>query len=499
MTTPKTLWVRFTGFLGGLQRTLLVFVALPLIVVAALSIRIGFEQANRFQEDLLKGDLELLARAIQIPVADALAVGNIEALEKALASVFTIGKVYGASVFDVDGRRVAAAGTTGGDLTHSPIPQKLAASGEKREEYGEIEGRQVFSHFLPLFDESGQTKGFIQITRRHDDFTSALSHLTWLAWGLWFLLAVTITSTVLIGHYRGIGRHVGDLLDDMARVEQGSLSHRIRTEGPSEVAAVARGLNSMLDGIQRSDETLRQQREEEQRLLLQLKDSEKMAAIGRVTRGFAHELGAPLSVIDGRARRLERYHADSPDSLRELTDIRRQIQHLAATVRNLLEYSRPAAARIDQAAMEPLLQNVVSIITAEHEDGGASVTLQVEEPLPSVTGSEDRLQLALLNVVRNAVQAARSRVEISATALERMVVITVVDDGPGLPDVDPAQLLEPFFTTKPSGGGTGLGLAITRSILGEYGGQLLLGNRPEGGCEVTLQLPLATALGGGEA
>ncbi|QIB65682.1 histidine kinase dimerization/phospho-acceptor domain-containing protein [Kineobactrum salinum] len=369
MTTQTSLLARFTGFLGGLQRTLLLFVALPLIVVAALSIRIGFEQANRFQENLLKGDLELIARAIQIPVADALAAGNTETLEKALASVFTIGKVYSASVFDVDGRRVAAAGTAGGDLTHSTIPQQLAASGEMREEYGEVEGRQVFSHFLPLFDETGQTKGFIQITRRHDDFTDALSHLTWLAWGLWFLLAVAITSTVLIGHYRGIGRHVGGLLEDMAKVEQGSLDHRIRTDGPSEVAAMARGLNSMLDGIQRSDEALRHQREEEQRLLLQLKDSEKMAAIGRVTRGFAHELGAPLSVIDGRARRLEKYHGSSPDSLRELSDIRRQIQHLAATVRNLLEYSRPAAERIDQVPVEPLLQSMAGIIAAEHEEG----------------------------------------------------------------------------------------------------------------------------------
>src|SRR5690606_11310618 len=112
-------------------------------------------------------------------------------------------------------------------------------------------GRRVFSHFLPLFDTAGQTKGFIQITRRHDDFTSALSHLTWLAWGLWAMLAVTIVGTVLLGHYGGIGRHVERLLADMNTVGRGTLDRRVRSEGPREVSTIAAGLNNMLERIQR--------------------------------------------------------------------------------------------------------------------------------------------------------------------------------------------------------------------------------------------------------
>nr|WP_232059336.1 ATP-binding protein [Kineobactrum salinum] len=91
-------------------------------------------------------------------------------------------------------------------------------------------------------------------------------------------------------------------------------------------------------------------------------------------------------------------------------------------------------------------------------------------------------------------QAARSRVEVCAEPRQQDVTITIIDDGPGLPDVDLAQLLEPFFTTKTSGEGTGLGLAITRSILGEYGGKMQLGNRPGGGCEVILHLPRADTM-----
>lgn len=481
---------------SGLQLSLLAFVALPLVVVAALAIRVGFEQANRFQETLLKSDLELIARAIQAPVGEALASNDSEGLETALLSVFAIGRVYGASVFDVSGQRVAAAGVTERDLTHSAIPGKLLATGEKREEYREVGGRRVFSHFLPLFDTAGQTKGFIQITRRHDDFTSALSHLTWLAWALWGMLAVTIIGTVLLGHYGGIGRHVGRLLADMNAVGRGTLDHRVRSEGPREVNTIANGLNSMLDRIQRFEEEISQRREEEQRLLLQLKDSEKMAAIGRITRGFAHELGAPLSVISGRARRLEKHYGDNPGSRKELEDIRGQVQHLADTVRNLLEYSRPDDKSPAAVAVAPVLAQVETVMRSEINTDGPRLSVNIEPDLPPVVGDPQRLQLAILNIVRNAIQAAASSVDVHAAASEAGVRICVTDDGPGLPRVDHSQLLEPFFTTKTSGEGTGLGLSVSRSILAEYGGDLLLGDAASGGGQVTLSLRAAQEVSG---
>lgn len=476
---------------SGLQLSLLVFVALPLVVVAALAIRVGFEQANRFQETLLKSDLELIARAIQAPVGDALASNDSEGLETALRSVFAIGRVYGASVFNVSGQRVAAAGVTEHDLTRSAIPGKLLETGEKREEYREVGGRRVFSHFLPLFDTAGQTKGFIQITRRHDDFTSALSHLTWLAWGLWGMLAVTIIGTVLLGHHGGIGRHVGRLLADMDSVGRGTLDHRVRSVGPREVTTIAKGLNSMLDRVQRFEEEIGQRREEEQRLLLQLKDSEKMAAIGRITRGFAHELGAPLSVISGRARRLEKHYGDNPDSRKELEDIRGQVQHLADTVRNLLEYSRPDGKSPVAVALAPLLAQVETVMCSEINLDGPRLSVNIDPDLPRVVGEPHRLQLAILNIVRNATQAAATSVEVHAAGNDTGVRICVTDDGPGLPRVERSQLLEPFFTTKTSGEGTGLGLSVSRSILTEYGGDLLLGDAASGGCQVTLLLRAA--------
>lgn len=487
---------RLTHTLGGLPRTLLLFVAMPLVILAALSIRVGFEQANRFQEVVLKTDLELIARAVRIPVGEALTQGDIAAVETALQSVFTIDQVYGASVFDIEGNRVASGGFAETDLTHSSIPRLIETTGEKQEGYRKVYGRTVFSHFLPVFDSYGRGTGFIQITRRHHDFTDALQHLTYVSWGLWGALTVTIIGTVLIGYYSGVGRHVQKLLAAMSQVEGGSLDHRINPEGPREVAALARGFNRMLDGIQQSEEELEQRRTEERRLMLQLIDNEKMAAIGRITRGFAHELGAPLSVIDGRARRMERRQADDSGNLAELKGIRHQVTHLTNTVRGLLEYSRSSTQEKTPVALGALLQEACDIVTAEQDEPGPAIALTTGSSLPLVDGHPDRLLLACLNVLRNAMQAARSRVRVTAEAVDGEIRITVEDDGPGLPQgVDHRRLTEPFFTTRASGEGTGLGLSITQSIASDHGGHLTLANQADGGCRAVLTLPCSPAAG----
>src|SRR5690625_7630598 len=120
---------------GGLQRALLGFVALPLIVVAALGIRFGFDQVNRYQEELLKNDLELVAQVIRIPIGEALSKGDIEAVRVALESVFTIDRIYGAAVYDVNGDRVASGGIADDALSPITIPDHALLCHYKQDDY----------------------------------------------------------------------------------------------------------------------------------------------------------------------------------------------------------------------------------------------------------------------------------------------------------------------------------------------------------------------------
>jgi signal transduction histidine kinase len=473
----------------GLQNTLLLFVVLPLMLLTALGIRVGLTQANLYQEQRLKNDLELIGRAISIPVGGALTQGDQRAIELALGSVFVLGEVYGASVFDVNGVRIASAGITESDLSRTTIPGRIVTTGESQEAFSQVAGRELFSHFLPLFDSAGQIQGLIQITRLASDFNQALEQFTLIAWIIWGLLSLTILTAVLLGHYGAIGRYVDNLLAHMRRVAEGDHSHRVALDGPQEVALLADGLNHMLDSIEEANREVESHRQAETRLLERLKDNEKMAAIGSMARGIAHELGAPLSVIDGRARRLERSASDDPQQLRQLREIRAQVARLTRTVRQLLDYCRPAAPQRRQLQPAPLVQAAVDAMAPEAEALGRRLVAHIEPGLSPVNGDAGRLELALLNLLRNALQASTGKVQVSLAEAAGELVIGIADDGEGLPDHSVERLLEPFFSTKSPGEGTGLGLAIVQAVCEEHGGTLDLVNRPEGGCQVTLRLP----------
>ncbi|CUS47860.1 MAG: two component signal transduction system histidine kinase [Idiomarinaceae bacterium HL-53] len=489
MTSTQPHWWQ----LSGIQKVLLFYVLMPLIVIAGLGLGIGLERLSSQESDRLKDDLELIGRAIRLPIGEALSNRDEEAVSRTLQSVFTIGRVYGASVFDANGNLVASAGLAETDLTRSEVAREVVLTGEQQDQYREVLGTELYSYFIPVTDASGIPNGFIQINRRARDFDRSFERLSQNAWLIWGGISFLMIGVVVFGHYRGLGRFVSDLRDVMTRVEYGSRKVRASTDGPEEIAAIARGLNRMLDSIDRKDQELLARQEHEHELSEQLQSREKMAAIGRVASGIAHELGAPLTVIDGRARRLEKsLSATETDSLRQLGAIRGQVGRLTRIVRQLLNYTREEAQEsLEQSVqLEKLLHEAVESV--RHEITHPAVHFDIHVTVTCLlAGRENRLELAFVNVLRNAAQAAKAQVSIEAVEEADECVIRVQDDGPGISDeLEPEKLLEPFVTTKSTGEGTGLGLAITHQVITEHGGSLSLRNLPMSGCEVEIRLPL---------
>src|SRR5690606_18797636 len=140
----------------------------------------------------------------------------------------------------------------------------------------------------------------LQISRRQSDFRAALRELERTAWTAWVVLAMMMTAVVIIGHYRGVGRHVNRILAAMRRIERGEPASPVDQGGPRELTAIGAGFNRMLAGMAQAQAQLEEHRLSEAALNEQLRHQEKMAAIGRIASGVAHELGAPMSVILGR-------------------------------------------------------------------------------------------------------------------------------------------------------------------------------------------------------
>ena len=224
----------------------------------------------------------------------------------------------------------------------------------------------------------------------------------------------------------------------------------------------------------------------------------RMAALGTLAIGVAHEIATPLGVIAGRAEQLVP-RADDDRTRRGLAAILEQVKRIDEVIRGLLGLARGDAPAGDQ--VEPVLAVEAAVALVEHRFKKAGVPLrrEVAPGLPAINGDARLIEHALCNLLLNACDACRGGGEVVVRASVRhdppkqQIVFTVADTGAGISQADLSRVVEPLFTTKPVGEGTGLGLAIAREIVSSHRGELALAPGPAGGTVVTVWLPAAAA------
>lgn len=477
------------NFLGNLHVTLVLTIVLPLLLISGLGVYWGLKVIQSQDEARMQGDLALVAHATRYPLSRAIEAGDYVQVNDITTSIFSIGQVYGASVYDRRGDRVSQVGVVDVNIRESQGAADAVAQGDELGVFREIEGETVFSHFTPLFSADGRIIGLLQITRQRSDFDQRLASFQANAWWVWSVTAGAILLVAIAGHYGGIGRHVDRLLEAMEQVRQGGRQVRVPQQGPREIQHIASALNDMLLSVEQAEKEILTRQQREAQLNQRLQHQEKMAMIGRVAGGVAHELGAPLSVVEGRARILQRQRPGDSGT-RHIEDIRVQVQRMTRIIRQLLDCFRHGPQAMNEVlSASELVTHCMATSREELADSGAQLSVDNRAPGAQLRGDASRLDLALSNLLRNAAYAAKSQVLLTLQAGPQAVAITVEDDGPGIPRADRYQVLEPFFTTKAAGEGTGLGLAVVKSVMQEHQGQLLIGESRWGGCAVVLQWP----------
>ena len=291
-----------------------------------------------------------------------------------------------------------------------------------------------------------------------------------------WMLAILLGASLLamgVGLYirRSVARPVARLREGAERLAGGDLRTRIDIGSDDEFGALAARFNSMTESLQRNQETLVQ--------------AEKLAGVGRLAAGVAHELNNPLSVMLGYLT-LHRRRATGRLA-KDLQLVEQEALRCKEIVRDLLDLSRPEgvleSARVD---LRELCEEVVSGLRESGQLPTAEVSV---EGAGTAAGDRCRLRQVLVNLLKNAAEASgsggsvRVRVASSPTAVE----VAVSDSGPGVPPAARARIFEPFFTTKASG--TGLGLAVSRAIARAHGGDITLGQGEVGGALFALSVP----------
>jgi len=217
---------------------------------------------------------------------------------------------------------------------------------------------------------------------------------------------------------------------------------------------------------------------------------EKMAAFGLLAAGIAHEVGNPLAALSSLVQILKRRGPD-PYTAEKLDLAARQLHRIERTIRELVDFSRPASTVVAQVRIAEVVDEALGIAKYYQRTKQRSITTSVPAGLPTVLCVRDYLTQVVLNLVLNAIDATddQGRIQVDAHAELGWLVLSVDDDGRGISIADRCRLFQPFFTTKSHG--TGLGLFVSRRILEDFAGTLSFRSEPGAGSTFVVRLPLA--------
>jgi two-component system NtrC family sensor kinase len=370
------------------------------------------------------------------------------------------------------------------------------------------------SGYLPLTDSFGDRVGMLYVGFLEAPFTAAKrAALLWMLAA--FFAVVLLSAPVFLWMAGGIFAPLERMTQTMARVGRGDLSARIgRMRRRDEIAAVAGHLDDLLDQVQDRDRRLRawadelNTRVEERTAELreanakleetfrQLVMSEKLASIGEITAGVAHEINNPVAVIQGNLDLLREVLDERAKPVEtELNLIDAQVGRIQVIVGKLLKFAAPGEIEDYGGSVDLVPVVSDSLVLVEHVIGKAEVEVASSlDPVPPVRIDPGEMQQVVVNLIVNAVQAMGSggklRVELGEEIRDghRGSCLRIRDSGPGVPEDVLSAVFDPFFTTK-RGEGTGLGLSISQTLIQRAGGIISVRNHETGGAEFTVWLP----------
>jgi signal transduction histidine kinase len=324
-----------------------------------------------------------------------------------------------------------------------------------------------------------------------------------------FALALLVFAYIALT--RAIVRPIEQLARSADRVASGARDLDVPSFGAREVAELGASVRAMASRLLAEEKKLRRKVDELTTATTrlgetreQLAGSERMASVGRLAAGVAHEIGNPIAAIMGMHDLLE--DADTSEETRAdfLRRMRKETERIHVVVRDLLDFARPEHApqsspslRTAVASVSEVIDDAVNLVRPQKEFKSIDTRLEVDRDL-SVSLSPQRLTQVLLNLLLNAGSALQASsgartVIVRAKRHDSQVRIEVEDNGPGVPEGLASRIFDPFVTTKDVGAGTGLGLAVCRGIVEGAKGRIFVDPSYEGGARFVVELPSASS------
>jgi two-component system, NtrC family, sensor kinase len=317
------------------------------------------------------------------------------------------------------------------------------------------------------------------------------------------LLVVAGLCGSLLGLF-WVARPVQKLVEKATRIGRGDFEGPLVLDTKDEFALLAETLNEASRELSASRAQLSSEMQARLEALEQVRRGDRLAAVGRIAAGLAHELGTPIHVVSERAKMARQGEVEPEDLPRTLDIIIEQAARIAGTIRQVLDLTRREAPRRSRANLGLLMESTRELLAPLAQKKGIEIVVHAPEDASELVDA-NQIRQVMMNLVMNAIHAMKGPGHITlrlgrdsggggAHGAANGWVLSVEDQGPGIPEENLGKIFEPFFTTKPVGDGTGLGLSIVAGIVQEHGGTISVESPPGYGATFTVRLPHAASL-----
>ncbi|MBX3183593.1 MAG: HAMP domain-containing protein [Polyangiaceae bacterium] len=507
----------------GLRVQLLLLIG-ALLVIGLLPLYFAVSTYTRVTlQEVRYGSARSLARAVAGHVAEARAQRSSAELMELLRAEIGASGLEAIGVYDASG---AALARVGEPVAVDQLPSRLDPAREQV-------SRAVSAHGPAIVVAVPHPGGAVAAVARIDDDSARAGTLS----RLFALYTAVIALGLLVMAYFALTRSIVRPLEALSgaaeRVVTGARRLELPTGGARELTRLGVSLRRMTEHLLAEEEALRRQVDEVERATRELEEaqaslvqSERLASVGRLAAGLAHEIGNPIAALMGLQDLLLEGGLTPEEERDFLERMRKETERIHRILNDLLQFARPGAVSASDTPgeVEVAARDTAALLRPQRALREVTLELDLEPGLPRVRLGSQHLMQVLLNLVMNAADAcgpgghvvirahaapqeragkpssappreAPSEAErASARAVSeasRRVILSVEDDGPGVASAVRGQLFEPFVTTKEVGKGTGLGLSVCRGLVEGAGGQIELDEAFEGGTRFIVSLPAA--------
>jgi two-component system NtrC family sensor kinase len=480
----------------SLKSKIIIAVAAILALTIGLGtwINIGYQRSQ--MEDALEDNVLIISNTILRSLENAMLDGKSKEVQHILSAVGTYQNIHEVKIFSPNGVVLKSSKPWLIGRKVDPITQKWFLADKfktpiKRREEG------IFSVLFPIENDArcfhchgSQVKlnGVLAVDISMAEMQEKVRELskTLFLWAFGVTVILAVSLSLFLTHL--VTNPIHTLIATMERAERG-LEARVEVKSVDDIGRLGEAFNSLLTKLESA------QRRVERYHFDQMTRADRLASIGEMAAGIAHEIKNPLAGIAGVIQVLRKEHAVGDEKRVILDEVLVQVERMDKAVRNLLSFARPPEPKLTPADINELISRLLNFLAPQFSRKLITVDRKLTKGLPWLTLDPDLMQQALINIALNAIQAMPEggKFVVETRSVERdghnsgSIEVLCSDTGKGISLENLSKIFNPFYTTRQQG--TGLGLSITQRIIEQHGGEISVMSSPEKGTTFTISIP----------